>query len=107
MIMTNKKSKILCLWDLAGTLFPEKWNINTGFDSYVKWLENKLGRKRKEISDREYEENFKELIAPFTKNGAVAEADRCLYCYDSPCKTACPTHIDIPGFIKKNCHRKS
>ena len=59
MIMTNKKSKILCLWDLAGTLFPEKWNINTGFDSYVKWLENKLGRKRKEISDREYEENFK------------------------------------------------
>src|SRR3989338_5780776 len=57
--MTNKKSKILCLWDLAGTLFPEKWNINTGFDSYVKWLENKLGRKRKEISDREYEENFK------------------------------------------------
>ena len=53
------------------------------------------------LSDKEYEENFKELTPPFTKNGAVAEANRCLYCYDSPCKTACPTHIDIPGFIKK------
>ena len=53
------------------------------------------------LSDKEYEENFKELKTPFTKNGAVTEANRCLYCYDSPCKTACPTHIDIPGFIKK------
>ncbi len=53
------------------------------------------------LSDKEYEENFKELKPPFTKNGAVTEANRCLYCYDSPCKTACPTHIDIPGFIKK------
>ncbi len=53
------------------------------------------------LSDKEYEENFKELKPPFTKNGAVTEANRCLYCYDSPCKTACPTYIDIPGFIKK------
>jgi len=53
------------------------------------------------LSDKEYEENFKELTPPLTKNGAVTEANRCLYCYDSPCKTACPTHIDIPGFIKK------
>jgi glutamate synthase (NADPH/NADH) small chain len=29
------------------------------------------------------------------------EADRCLYCYDAPCTHACPTHIDIPRFIKK------
>ncbi|HVS46735.1 MAG TPA: NAD(P)-dependent oxidoreductase [Verrucomicrobiae bacterium] len=27
------------------------------------------------------------------------EANRCLYCYDAPCMHACPTHIDIPGFI--------
>ncbi len=53
------------------------------------------------LSDKEYEENFKELKPAFTKNSAVTEANRCLYCYDSPCKTACPTHIDIPGFIKK------
>ena len=29
------------------------------------------------------------------------EANRCLYCYDAPCTHACPTHIDIPRFIKK------
>src|ERR1700740_3404712 len=29
------------------------------------------------------------------------EANRCLYCYDAPCAQACPTHIDIPRFIKR------
>ncbi|MBA3634603.1 MAG: NAD(P)-dependent oxidoreductase, partial [Acidobacteria bacterium] len=29
------------------------------------------------------------------------EANRCLYCYDAPCTHACPTHIDVPSFIKK------
>ncbi|MFN8587347.1 MAG: FAD-dependent oxidoreductase [Candidatus Eisenbacteria bacterium] len=32
---------------------------------------------------------------------AVAEANRCLYCHDAPCITACPTGIDIPTFIRK------
>ena len=32
---------------------------------------------------------------------ALVEANRCLYCYDAPCMHACPTHIDVPGFIKK------
>ncbi len=53
------------------------------------------------LSDAEYEKNFEELISPFTNNAAVVEALRCLYCYDSPCTKACPTHIDIPTFIKK------
>jgi len=34
-------------------------------------------------------------------NEALVEANRCLYCYDAPCTHACPTHIDIPRFIKK------
>jgi glutamate synthase (NADPH/NADH) small chain len=29
------------------------------------------------------------------------EANRCLYCFDAPCANACPTHIDVPAFIKK------
>ncbi|MCL4547365.1 MAG: NAD(P)-dependent oxidoreductase [Bacteroidetes bacterium] len=49
----------------------------------------------------EYEKNFADLHPPLTPNSAVAEANRCLYCYDSPCMKACPTHIDISTFIKK------
>jgi glutamate synthase (NADPH/NADH) small chain len=37
----------------------------------------------------------------YTPGEAVAEATRCLYCHDAPCVTACPTGIDIPGFIRK------
>ncbi len=32
---------------------------------------------------------------------ALAEAGRCLYCHEAPCVAACPTGIDIPGFIRK------
>lgn len=53
------------------------------------------------LQPEQYEANFAELHPPFTPNSAVAEANRCLYCYDSPCTKACPTHIDIPTFIKK------
>jgi dihydropyrimidine dehydrogenase (NAD+) subunit PreT len=42
-----------------------------------------------------------EQLPPLTANAASVEADRCLYCYDAPCTHACPTHIDIPRFIKK------
>jgi dihydropyrimidine dehydrogenase (NAD+) subunit PreA len=37
----------------------------------------------------------------YTADQALAEANRCLYCYDAPCIKACPTGIDIPTFIKK------
>jgi dihydropyrimidine dehydrogenase (NAD+) subunit PreT len=42
-----------------------------------------------------------EQLPPLTAHEAAVEADRCLYCYDAPCTHACPTHIDIPKFIKK------
>ena len=38
---------------------------------------------------------------PLTKQEALVEANRCLFCYDAPCARACPTHIEIPRFIKK------
>ncbi len=42
-----------------------------------------------------------ELHPPFTPQEAVVEANRCLFCFDAPCTAACPTHIDVPRFIKK------
>lgn len=46
-------------------------------------------------------EPFKELKPALSADAALAEASRCLYCYDAPCTRACPTHIDVPAFIKK------
>src|SRR5215218_5590623 len=47
------------------------------------------------------EENFSDINPAMTRAEALVEANRCLYCYDAPCMHACPTHIDVPGFIKK------
>jgi glutamate synthase (NADPH/NADH) small chain len=44
---------------------------------------------------------FAELHPAFEATAAVTEAQRCLYCFDAPCMGACPTHIDVPKFIKK------
>src|SRR5580658_7261841 len=46
-------------------------------------------------------ERFGDLHPPFDKQAAVPEANRCLFCFDAPCMGACPTHIDVPRFIKK------
>jgi dihydropyrimidine dehydrogenase (NAD+) subunit PreT len=45
--------------------------------------------------------NFADMHPPLTRSEALIEADRCYFCYDAPCITACPTGIDIPGFIQK------
>jgi len=47
------------------------------------------------------EKNFAEINPAMTAAEASVEANRCLYCYDAPCIHACPTHIDVPSFIKK------
>jgi dihydropyrimidine dehydrogenase (NAD+) subunit PreT len=44
---------------------------------------------------------FEDYKPGLDRNGALAEANRCLNCYDAPCTRACPTGIDVPGFIKK------
>ncbi len=46
-------------------------------------------------------ERFTPLKPALTAQAAVIEADRCLNCFDAPCTAACPTHIDVPGFIKR------
>lgn len=46
-------------------------------------------------------ERFPDLHPPFAAQAAVVESNRCLNCFDAPCTAACPTHIDVPRFIKK------
>jgi glutamate synthase (NADPH/NADH) small chain len=54
-----------------------------------------------EITNEQIEQNFAEIHPLMTQSEALQEANRCLYCYDAPCTNACPTHIDVPAFIKK------
>jgi dihydropyrimidine dehydrogenase (NAD+) subunit PreT len=46
-------------------------------------------------------ERFPDLHPALDSQSAAAEANRCLFCFDAPCTAACPTHIDVPRFIKK------
>ncbi len=45
--------------------------------------------------------NFADAHPPLTAVQARLEAERCYYCHDAPCVTACPTGIDIPSFIAR------
>ncbi len=53
------------------------------------------------LTNEQIEQNFAELHPLMSAAEALAEASRCLYCFDAPCTHACPTHIDVPSFIKK------
>lgn len=53
------------------------------------------------LSPEQYEKNFAEISPRMTPRQAAVEAARCLFCFDAPCTVACPTHIDVPSFIKK------
>src|ERR1700733_6743301 len=51
--------------------------------------------------DENLRARFGALKPALTAQAAVIESDRCLNCFDAPCTAACPTHIDVPGFIKR------
>lgn len=53
------------------------------------------------LSSAEYLENFSDVHPPLDNHEALVEADRCYFCHDAPCMTACPTSIDIPMFIRQ------
>ncbi len=53
------------------------------------------------LTPEQYEQNFSDITPPMNPRQAAIEAARCLYCFDAPCTIACPTHIDVPGFIKR------
>ncbi|MGR3676828.1 MAG: NAD(P)-dependent oxidoreductase [Paracoccaceae bacterium] len=46
-------------------------------------------------------DNFSDLHPAYDAHEAAVAADRCYFCYDAPCMTACPTDIDIPLFIRE------
>ena len=53
------------------------------------------------LSEEQIASNFADMHPPLSPAEAIIDADRCYFCYDAPCTTACPTGIDIPGFIQK------
>ena len=59
------------------------------------------GVRSERLSAQEIAENFADLHAPFDAHEAAVAADRCYFCFDAPCMTACPTSIDIPQFIRE------
>lgn len=53
------------------------------------------------MSSNTIEQLQQDLHPPLSRHEALVESDRCYFCYDAPCVTACPTGIDIPLFIRQ------
>jgi glutamate synthase (NADPH/NADH) small chain len=64
-----------------------------------RYLEDGILESRLDAGD--YDENFVDAHPPLDAHEAMVAADRCYFCYDAPCVTACPTGIDIPKFIRQ------
>jgi len=59
------------------------------------------GRAAGRLSVAEIADNFGDLHPRLNDHEALVAADRCYFCHDAPCMTACPTSIDIPLFIRQ------
>ncbi len=57
------------------------------------------------LNPEQLEKNFADIAPALSRNEALLEASRCLFCYDAPCMRACPTHIDVPKFIRQILER--
>jgi dihydropyrimidine dehydrogenase (NAD+) subunit PreT len=53
------------------------------------------------LPKEQYAVNFSDLHPPLSTHEALVESERCFFCYEAPCQTACPTSIDIPIFIRE------
>lgn len=77
-----------------------------GTDSLQSPLISSVGRRSHDLGTvfsphAEIAGRFPDLKPALTPQAATVEANRCLNCFDAPCTAACPTHIDVPRFIKK------
>ncbi len=59
------------------------------------------GLKAGRLDAAEYAKNFSDLHPRLGDHEALVASDRCYFCHDAPCMTACPTAIDIPMFIRQ------
>ena len=53
------------------------------------------------LESKQLKDNFSDVHPPLDGHEALVASDRCYFCYDAPCVTACPTGIDIPQFIRE------
>ena len=53
----------------------------------------------KQLDPQVRKRNFDEVAQIFTKEEAMAEADRCLNCKNARCQANCPVGVQIPAFI--------
>jgi glutamate synthase (NADPH/NADH) small chain len=64
-----------------------------------------MARAGERQSQEQLERNFADLPPPLAPDEVLIEAARCLFCFDAPCTRACPTHIDVPKFIRQILHK--
>ncbi|AXI48114.1 dihydropyrimidine dehydrogenase [Sulfitobacter sp. SK012] len=59
------------------------------------------GIKAGRLTAEAYADHFSDLHPALDTHEALVASDRCYFCHDAPCITACPTDIDIPLFIRQ------
>lgn len=67
----------------------------------MQWLVTVPDDRRARLAPEQYAGNFCAAHGPLDVRRALLEAERCYYCHDAPCTTACPTGIDVPTFIHR------
>jgi dihydropyrimidine dehydrogenase (NAD+) subunit PreT len=66
-----------------------------------------MSRAGDRLSLEELSQNFADIPPPLSADEAIFDAARCLFCFDAPCTRACPTHIDVPKFIRQILHHNT
>ena len=54
------------------------------------------------LSAEAYHQNFSDLHPALDGHEALVAADRCYFCYDAPCITACPPILIFPYSFAKS-----